>query len=79
MAPNLNGFGDVLSREEYEDVYRETLLCLRQIGRIVGTPFADVSGTRLCPVDGQLLPDPAIFQLWWGSEIARHIMSSYRP
>jgi hypothetical protein len=66
------GVRGMLTDEEYEDIYRETLLCLRDQSHFVGEPFT-ASGKRWCSVDGNDLDDHEILELWWGHEFARLI------
>jgi hypothetical protein len=58
--------------EEYEDIYHEALHCLGE-NSSVGFPFDRPEGVRLCEVDGQLLPDDQVIELWWGKEIAEQV------
>jgi len=58
--------------EEYEDVYQEALNCLGENSSI-GFPFKQTDGTRVCEVDGRLLPDDRVIELWWGKEIADQV------
>jgi hypothetical protein len=58
--------------EEYEDVYQEALLCLAENSN-VGFPFQQPDGARRCEVDGLLLNDSQVIELWWGKEIAEKI------
>jgi hypothetical protein len=61
-----------LTIEEYEDVYREAVLCLREIAD-VGEPFRRPDGIRVCDVDGTLLDDGEVLERWWGKPIADSI------
>ena len=61
-----------LTVEEYEDVYREAVLCLQEIAD-VGEPFRRPDGIRLCDVDGTLLDDGEVLERWWGKPIADSI------
>ena len=61
-----------MTNEEYEDVYHEALHCLGEKSP-VGFPFYQPDGTRVCEVDGRLLPDDQVIELWWGKEIAEQI------
>jgi hypothetical protein len=58
--------------KEYEDVYHEALHCLGEDSSI-GFPFQQPDGTRVCEVDGRLLPDDQVIELWWGKDIAEQI------
>ena len=60
-----------MTDEEYEDAYREALLCLSEIAD-VGQPFGR-HGVRICSVDGFLLDDYQVLERWWGKRIAREI------
>ena len=61
-----------LTVEEYEDVYREAVVCLREIAD-VGEPFRRSDGVRVCSVDGALLDDGEVLEKWWGKEVAQSI------
>jgi hypothetical protein len=63
-----------LSDAEYEDVYREALLCLADDGRIVETPFYNGNGVRYCLVDNRKLTDEEVLKLWWHEDITRKIL-----
>jgi hypothetical protein len=63
---------DPVTDEEYEDVYHEALHCLGE-NLSVGFPFQQPDGTRVCEVDGRLLDDYHVIELWWGKEIAAQI------
>ena len=58
--------------EEYEDLYREALHCLRE-SLAVGFPFQQTNGTRVCEVDGRMLDDDQVIERWWGREIADNV------
>jgi hypothetical protein len=58
--------------EEYEDIYHEALHCLGE-NSPVGFPFEQPEGTRVCEVDGLLLADHQVIELWWGREIAEQV------
>jgi len=58
--------------EEYEDIYHEALHCLGETSP-VGFPFQREDGIRVCEVDGRLLGDDQVIELWWGKEIAEQI------
>ena len=65
-----------LSCEEYEDIYRETLICLAEQAS-VGNPFVDSNGYRKCMIDGIPLNDDEILRRWWGNEIGNDIRRLY--
>ena len=67
-----------LTNEEYEDAYREALLCLAEEHH-VGTPFSNGGGRRMCLVDGRILRDSDVLELWWGPQIASEIMADREP
>jgi hypothetical protein len=58
--------------EEFEDIYHEALHCLSENSSI-GFPFHRADGTRVCEVDGSLLPDDQVIELWWGKDIADQV------
>ena len=58
-----------MTDEEYEDIYREALHCLRET-LVTGFPFHQPDGSRVCEVDGHLLTDEEVIERWWGKEIA---------
>jgi hypothetical protein len=58
--------------EEYEDIYREAVHCLGETSPI-GFPFQQQDGIRVCEVDGRLLSDDQVIELWWGKEIAAQV------
>jgi len=62
---------------EYEDLYREALLCLGQILE-VGSPYRTPDGTRVCSVDRVLLDDGQVLERWWGKSLARKIKGQRR-
>jgi hypothetical protein len=62
-----------LTEEEYEDAYREALLCLAEDGHDVGAPFIAANRRRICLVDGRTLDDHQVLELWWGSDISCQI------
>ncbi len=66
-----------MTDEEYEDLYREALLCLGEILE-VGRPFGRPDGIRVCSVDGVLLDDDQVLERWWGKSLARKIKSQRR-
>jgi hypothetical protein len=57
-----------LTFDEYEDIYRETLLCLSEEFYVVDS-FVDPSGNRVCMIEGVPLNDDEVLKLWWGDEI----------
>jgi hypothetical protein len=57
-----------LTREEYEDVYGETRLCLSEQFS-VGDAFVEASGKRMCIVGGVPLNDDEVLAQWWGEEL----------
>lgn len=61
-----------MTDEEYEDIYHEALHCLGEESSI-GFPFRRSDGKRVCEVEGRLLPDDQVTELWWGKEIAEQI------
>jgi hypothetical protein len=61
---------------EYEDVYQEALYCLGE-NASVGIPFLKPDGTRVCEVDGRVLNDDQVLDMWWGTEIADQIRREY--
>ena len=66
-------FSDVaMTDAEFEDAYREALLCLGQVGHRVGEPGV-VNASRVCMIDGKYLNDNEVLKLFWGKEIARQI------
>jgi hypothetical protein len=58
--------------EEFEDIYHEALHCLGE-NSSVGFPFHRSDGTRVCEVDGRLLPDDQVIEQWWGKDIAEQV------
>jgi hypothetical protein len=62
---------------EYEDIYHEALHCLRENSSI-GFPFHQPGGARVCEVDGRLLPDDQVIELWWGQNIAAQVRHERR-
>jgi len=65
-----------LTFDEYEDIYRETLLCLSE-HFCVGDPFMDPSGNRVCMIDGVPSNDDKVLVKWWGQEIGGDIQRLY--
>jgi hypothetical protein len=66
---------------DYEDVYREAVLCLRQTCA-VGEPFWKADGSRVCEVCGQLLSDDEVLERWWGKSIAgliKYVRNQHPP
>ena len=61
-----------MTDEEFEDAYREALLCLSQVGYCVGEPEV-VNACRVCMIDGKYLNDYVVLKLFWGKEIAQQI------
>ena len=61
-----------LTSEDYEDIYRETLLCLSEQFS-VGEPYVDISGNRVCMIAGVPLNDDEVLKRWWGDEIGNDI------
>lgn len=61
-----------MTDEEYEDLYREALHCLRE-SVVIGFPFSQPDGSRMCEVDGRLLGDDEVIERWWGRDIAYKI------
>ena len=61
-----------MNDDEYDDIYQEALYCLGEDSSI-GFPFRQPNGNRVCEVDGHLLPDDQVMELWWGKEIAEQI------
>jgi len=61
-----------VTNEEYEDIYHEALHCLGESSSI-GFPFQQHNGIRVCEVDGRLLPDNLVIELWWGQGIAEQV------
>jgi len=61
-----------LMHDEYQDVYQETLLCLREFAQ-VGEPYLDETGQRRCQIAGRTLDDDELLERWWGEEIAQEI------
>ena len=66
-----------MTDEEYDDLYREALLCLGEILE-VGSPFVRPDGIRVCNVDGVPLDDDQVLERWWGKRIAREIQRQRR-
>lgn len=66
-----------MTNEDYEDLYREALLCIGQQG-IFEPPFFQDDGIRMCKVNGALLGDQEVSERWWGKKIANHINSEHR-
>ena len=66
-----------MTDEEYDDLYREALLCLGEIVE-VGSPFGRPDGIRVCSVDGVPLDDDQVLERWWGKSLARKIKSLRR-
>ena len=62
----------MLSNEDYEDAYREALLCLREIA-YVGEPYRTATGTRSCQVDEAYLDDYQVFTRIWGDQVGDRI------
>ena len=69
-----------MTDEEYEDIYREALHCLRE-NLAIGFPFHQPDGSRVCEVDGHLLTDEEVIERWWGKEITDKVRAerSERP
>lgn len=65
-----------MTDEEYEDSYREALLCLSEAVS-VGQPFVGPSGKRVCEVGGVVLDDEQVLEHWWGKEITEDILRQY--
>lgn len=63
-----------MTEHEFEDAYREALVCLADVGHVVAGPIG-TDGSRVCIVDGQPLTDYAVLNLWWGKKIADQIRS----
>jgi hypothetical protein len=63
---------------EFEDAYREALVCLADVGHVVAGPIG-TDGSRVCIVDGQALNDYAVLNLWWGKKIADQIRHERKP
>ncbi len=63
---------NLVTDEEYDDIYHEALHCLGEDSAI-GFPFRQPDGKRVCEVEGRLLPDDQVIELWWGKEIAEQI------
>ena len=61
-----------MTDQEYEEIYHEALHCLGETSPI-GFPFQQQDGTRVCEVDGRLLSDEQVIELWWGKEIAEQV------
>jgi hypothetical protein len=61
-----------MTDDEYEDSYREALLCLAETVSI-GKPFVDHGGKRVCFVDGVPLDDDQVLERWWGKELAEEM------
>ncbi len=61
-----------MTDDEYEDIYREALRCLRE-SFVIGFPFPQADGSRMCEVDGRLLRDDEVIERWWGKDIADKI------
>jgi hypothetical protein len=61
-----------MTNQEFEDAYREALVCLADVGHVVTGPFG-TDGTRMCMVDARPLCDYEILELWWGKKIADQI------
>ncbi len=61
-----------MTNEEYEDIYREAVHCLRE-SFVIGFPFHQPDGSRVCEVNGRLLGDDEVIEGWWGREIADKI------
>jgi hypothetical protein len=66
------GQDDLVTDEDYNDIYQEALYCLGEDSSI-GFPFRQANGNRVCEVDGRLLPDDQVMELWWGKGIAEQI------
>lgn len=65
-----------LTFDEFEDIYRETLLCLSEQFS-VGDPYVDMSNNRVCMIDAVPLNDDEVLKLWWGDEIGDEIRRHY--
>jgi hypothetical protein len=63
---------------EFEDAYREALVCLADVGHVVAGPIG-TDGSRVCIVDGKPLTDYEVLNLWWGKEIADQIRRERQP
>lgn len=61
-----------MTDEEFEDIYHEALHCLGE-NSSTGFPFHRPDGARVCEVDGRLLPDDEVIELWWGKDIAEQV------
>ena len=66
-----------MTDEEFEDAYREALLCLGEVGHRVAEPEI-VNASRVCVVDGKPLNDYQVLNLFWGKEIVEEIRRSRR-
>ena len=60
-----------VTRDEYEEMYREALLCIPTPRD--GEPYIGPDGERRCRIAGIPLKDSHIFEWGWGPEIARWI------
>jgi hypothetical protein len=63
-----------LTGDEYEDAYREALLCLSRVVS-VGAPFVNENGSRNCTVNAKILDDEAVLRLFWGETITAEILA----
>ena len=61
-----------MTNSDYQDIYRETLLCLGQELEI-GAPFLQSDGTWGCHIGDRLLTEDQVLELWWGPVIAARI------
>jgi hypothetical protein len=70
MEP-LSGAGHI-NDAEYECLYKEALLIVRERYSDVGEPYLR-DDKRFCPVLGVPMDDHTIFELCWNEEIANQI------
>ena len=63
----------VISDEEFECLYAEALLNVRDRYMTVGVPYRNLTGGWLCDVSGTPRDEYEIFALCWNHEIAEQI------
>jgi hypothetical protein len=67
-----------MTDQEFEDAYREALVCLADVGHVVTAPIG-TDGARVCIVDGRPLTDYEVLKLWWGQQIADQMRREREP
>lgn len=80
MSASANGFHrstlwERVTRQEYERLYAEALVVLRDKIPKVGQPETATDGTRIVSVGGMLCDDEFVFRLAWGTETGRVLVA----